>query len=278
MEPKEYNYNSRQGIRLLQSLVEEGRYIFTIEEAKNLASKTDIAEAEVALILHRLEAGKWITRLKKGLYLGTGKLPGEASAHPFAIATRLAEPSAISYWSAMSHHGFTEQIPVSVSVMTTKRVYPPSTRQPKNKAEKHAWIIDNMRYEYVTVKPEAFFGIEHVWIDQLFRVPITDKERTLLEGFSSPGLFGGMGEVLSILETHLKDLDLEKLIQYALQYNSISAVKRLGWGLEQLKVSAKKLSPLKTLPAKGYRLLDPSHPKQGEYISQWMLQNNLKAH
>lgn len=272
-------YASPQGTRLLQALASDGCYIFEMAELKPIAAKMGISEGQLWVLLHNLEEGGWITRLKKGLYIGTGKLPGEAAAPPFAIATKLAEPSAIGYWSAMSHHGFTEQIPVAVSVMTTKRVYPPSTRQPHTKAKdkKHAWIIDNVRYEYVTVKSQYFFGIEQIWIDQFFRVPITDKERTLLEGFANPGLFGGMGEVLSIMEAHFKEVNLEKLIQYALKYDNISVSKRLGWALEQLKVSSKKLEPLKLIPAKGYRLLDPTRPKHGEYLSQWMLQNNLKA-
>ena len=83
------------------------------------------------------------------------------------------------------------------------------------------------------VKSEFFFGIEEVWVDQDFKVPVTDKERTMLGGFASPRMFGGMGEVLGILEQHVGEFDIEKLVAYALRYGKSSVIKRVGWALEQ---------------------------------------------
>jgi len=95
------------------------------------------------------------------------------------------------------------------------------------------WEIEGVRYEYVIVKPEFFFGVEEVWVDQNFKVPVTDRERTMLEGFASARMFGGLGEVLGILEEHLCEFDIDKLVGYALHYGKSSVIKRLGWALEQ---------------------------------------------
>jgi predicted transcriptional regulator of viral defense system len=279
MTQQEQRYAITQGTRLLQALSAEGKYIFDTDEAKKVAEKLDIGAKSLSWLLYELVRGGWLSRIKRGLYVGTGKLPGEAQVHPYAIATRLVSPSAISHWSAMNHHGLTEQLPRNVMAMTTRKVYPPSLRQEEKKGskEKHAWEVDGIRYDYITVTPEHFFGIEQVWIDQMFRVPITDKERTMLEGFASPQSFGSMSEILGILEEHLKTLEVSKLIEYALKYNSIAVIKRLGWALEQMGVPSRKLYALKDHPATGYRLLDPTKPKQGSYDSRWMIQNNLKA-
>lgn len=167
--------------------------------------------------------------------------------------------------------------------MTTQKVYPPSLRSAGReggeikKQGKHAWIIEGLRYDYVTVKPDHFFGIEEVWIDQMFRIPITDKERTLLEGFAFSKVFGSLSEVLGILEEHLKSFDITKLVEYAIQYDSIAVIKRLGWALDQVGIPLKRLQSLKEYPATGYRLLDPTKSKVGNYDSRWMIQNNLKG-
>jgi predicted transcriptional regulator of viral defense system len=149
-------------------------------------------------------------------------------------------------------------------------------REPKGKmAGKHVWEVDGIRYEYVSVIPDHFFGIEEVWVDGHFRVPITDKERTTLETFISPRQFGGIGESLESLEEHLHELDLEKLVGYAVRYGKASVAKRLGWALERANVSSDPLNPLRDMPIKGFRVLDPTRPRRGTYDKRWMIQNNL---
>jgi predicted transcriptional regulator of viral defense system len=224
-------------------------------------------------------AGGWIRRLRDGLYAGTGTLLGDVDIHPFAIATHLVSPSAISHWSAMSHHGLTEQIPRAVTAFTPKRFMTPSMRTTAKQGSmsKQAWEVEGVRYEYVIVKPEFFFGIEEIWVDQNFKVPITDKERTMLEGFASPRLLGGMGEVLGILSEHISEFDLHKLVGYALRYGKASVIKRLGWALEQAGAPVSVSAPLAEVPISGYRVLDPTRPRTGPCDGRWMIQNNLAA-
>jgi predicted transcriptional regulator of viral defense system len=179
----------------------------------------------------------------------------------------------------MSHHGLTEQIPQAVTAFTPKRFMTPSmrTRAKRNSLSKQAWEVEGVRYEYVIAKPEFFFGVEEVWVDQNFRVPVTDKERTMLEGFASPRMFGGMGEVLGILNEHIGEFDLQKLVGYGLRYGKSSVIKRLGWALDQAGVPADILAPLAARPVSGYRLLDPTRPRTGPCDGRWMIQENLIA-
>jgi predicted transcriptional regulator of viral defense system len=60
-------------------------------------------------------------RLKRGLY-AKASVPGLLDPHVFELAMRLvAAPSAISGTSALNHHGFTEQIPIRVTLTTPSR-------------------------------------------------------------------------------------------------------------------------------------------------------------
>ncbi|MCL5124708.1 MAG: hypothetical protein M1511_09475 [Deltaproteobacteria bacterium] len=270
------DYGNTKGLSLLQELANQGLFIFTVVDARATAVGLRISDNYLSQVLSHLEKAGWIIRLKRGLYAGTGSLPGGVQVHPFAVATRLVEPSAISHWSAMSHHGFTDQIPHIVTAFTPQKVVTPTMRESEEKkAGKHAWDVGGTRYEYVTVIPDHFFGIEGVWVDERFRIPITDKERTILETFVSPRLFGGIGEALATLEGHIHELDLEKLVGYVVRYGKASAIKRLGWALERLDAPSEFVDPLEKIPIKGFRLLDPTRPRRGPYEKRWMIQNNF---
>jgi predicted transcriptional regulator of viral defense system len=116
-----------------------------------------------------------------------------------------------------------------------------------------------------------------VWVDELSRVFITDRERTVLDAFVSPGLFGSIGEVLDILKEHLSELDVKRLVSYALRYGQDATIKRLGYALEQLGADPGAIRPLRRAPIRGYRLFDPQGPDRGPAIAGWHLRDNLGA-
>ena len=149
-------------------------------------------------------------------------------------------------------------------------------QQSQQRKAKHVWVINNVHYEYITVQQKHYFGHEKIWLDEHFQVSITDKERTLLDLFAYPKMFGGIGEALGILENSLATVNIQKLIEYAIKYNKKSIIKRLGWALENFGVSAKKLTPLLKVPINYYCRLDPLAPTIGPCDNRWMIQNNLK--
>jgi predicted transcriptional regulator of viral defense system len=280
-------YGETLGVKLLRELTQRGSFIFTTEEAKAAAADLAIPATYLPQLLSKLAAGGWLLRLRRGLYAGMGRLPGEVEVHPFAVATNLVSPSAISHWSALHHHGLTEQVPRQVTASTPKKVVTPSMRtgQSQNlevedrpagrRAARHTWQINGVEYEYYTITSGRFFGIEEIWVDEHFRVPIYDKERSFLDCFAAPRHFGGLGEALGILEEHAGELDLEKLTQYALRYGKASVAKRLGWALDRAGAPRRVTAPLAKLPMDGMRLLDPTRPRGGRFDERWMVQENL---
>jgi predicted transcriptional regulator of viral defense system len=253
-------------------MADGGSYIFSAAQAHAAARKLGIPAAYEAILLSSLVKGRWVQRLRRGLYAFADML-----VPPFAIATRLVEPSAISHWSALNYHGLTEQIPQSVFALTPNKVVTPSMRAgaPAHPEKRHVWHILGVRYHYVTVKPEFYFGIEPVWISENFRVPMTDKERTILETFASPRLFGGIGEALSLVDQHMARLDLKRLIEYAVRYRKVSVAKRLGWALERAGIPQRTLSPLRKIPMAGLAILDPTRPRGGPVHPTWHIRENL---
>jgi predicted transcriptional regulator of viral defense system len=270
------NKRKTYSIQLLTALAMEGKFIFSTKEARQLSDKTDIPKQYVSSLLMNMVRNGLIKRLRQGIYTRTEVTAGNIEVHPFSIATYIITPSAISHWSALHYHGFTEQIPRIINAFTSKKVVTPGMRGnnvPSN--GRQAWIIDDIRYEYITVKKDHFFGIEEIWIDEFSRIPITDKERTILELFISPRMFGGMGETIGIFKHHIDSLLLQKLVKYACQYGKISVARRLGWTLDKIGVSESIYAPLLKMHATGYHLLDPTRPNKGKCDKHWMIQNNL---
>ena len=265
-----------QGARLMRQLQAQGKTIFSREEAELIGKEENIPTAYLNIILSNLVKAGRIIRLRRGLYAGFGVFPGQIHLHPFAIATRLVEPSFISHWSALQHHGLTEQIPQVITASSSSKAFTPSMRIPGEKSEKHAWVIDGVRYEYFQVKANKFFGLEEIWVDEHFKISITDPERTIIDLFAYSSGFGGMGEVLGIVEQALPSLNLKKLIEYALLYEEQSLCKRLGWVLEQFQIDRVFLKPLLEIQKKSYCSLDPRLPKEGTPNTRWMIVENLE--
>jgi predicted transcriptional regulator of viral defense system len=267
------------GITLIRHLFfAENKRIFTTQEARDAAEKLAIPQNTLNIILSRLSKQGIIRRLRRGLYASVGILGEVEGIHPYVISAFLVQPSAISHWSALQHHGLTEQIPITIMASTPLRVYTPSMREPhsKNSNYKHAWIIDENRYEYITIQEKHFkFGVEKFWIDPHFVVQITDKERTLIDVFVYSNMFGGMGGAFGILEEALADIDIKKLVEYAKQYDEKAVAKRIGWALEYFGVDEDYLTILLDIPSTSYSLLDPSRPAKGPCDKKWMIQNNL---
>lgn len=271
MARKDLSYRTA-GVELVRKLVESGDRIFTSEHARKIAPSVGLSPNYLNEALHHLAQSGWIVRLRKGLYALSGPVPGVSPVHEFEIAMALVHPAAISHWSALSYHGLTEQLPRRVFVLTSARSVPRVRRQKVDRSREGYQVGDTI-YQFVQVKPERFFGVEEVWVHEA-RIKITDPDRTLLDGLTSPQYCGGFSEVLHAFEVRGPKLDLGRIIHYALKLDA-ATVKRLGWVLERQGVDLAHLEPLRVLPVKGYRVLDPTGPRRGPCDARWMIQVNL---
>ncbi len=269
-------------LRFLRAIVGKSHYVFDVDDALASATQIGLSEGYVHQLLYRLTRAGWINSVRRGLYASTGRLPGYSIAHDYAIATQLIKPSALCRFTALSYHEMTTQIPFrAIHVMTPKKVMTPGMRtgtKPEGR-RRHAWVINGLNYEYHHVKPAHFFGIERVYVAGNLWVPMTDKERTILDLFVAPSWAGTFGTIYEILQENLAEekIDIGKLVQYAVQYGEGSLVKRLGWCLDELGVSENILCPLLNFKVSGYRILDADRVANGKCNKRWMIIDNLKT-
>jgi len=269
-------YTQTKGIRQLGSIVEQVGPIFSIEEVRPLAHDQGLTPGDLRWLLSALARSGWVTRIKRGVYAIRSPLFTE-ELHPFALASALVEPMAISHWSALTHHGLTTQIPPMVQASTPKKVVTPEMRdgeafRPRGRA---VWRVLDVEVEFIYIKKSRFFGFQQEWVSRWNRVTITDRERTFLDMVARPDLFGGLEIAMETFDAHGHTLDLNQLVRYALRYDMGSVIKRLGWLLDELGIAHGVTEPLQRYPVRTYYPLDPGRSRSGISTARWRIINNL---
>ncbi len=78
------------------------------------------------------------------------------------------------------------------------------------------------------------------------------------------------------MEGALAQIDISRLVSYAVRYDVGTVIKRLGWLLERMGVDASLLLPLHNYPVTGTVLLDPNQPYSEKFDPSWQINENIK--
>lgn len=224
-----------------EKLKENGIFVFGIKELCMLLS---VDKTKAYNIVKALKKKKVIKNI------GKGKL-ALMHADELAVAPILNWPSYISFWSALNYYGFSDQMPKKIYSATTK------------------YSRDIGNFKYVTLNKKRFFGYTKIG-----EIVIADKEKAFIDSLLFPKYSGGIKEIEKSLKNSLKDLDIGKLVEYALRIESKAVIRRLGFILESLGYKEKKLERLRKKIGKGYELLDPNLKKKNNLNKKWLLDVN----
>jgi len=251
---------SRESL-LISSLAREDRKIFSIKDARA------VIERDTKKVMSSLIRKKWVLSLIRGLYaivpLDVGVKGADSFIlHNFVIASHLVEPYYIGYWSALNHYGFSEQIPRTTFVATTK---------PKMPLE-----IMNETYYFVRIEKKKFFGFDQIEMEG-YKINISGPEKTIADCLDHPEHAGGIDEVARAIYFNHKELDIKKIYSFAERMDNMAILKRLGYILETTDL----LDTYKDIfgrfsPSKGYPVLDPLSSRRGKYNSRWGLLLNFE--
>jgi predicted transcriptional regulator of viral defense system len=176
-------------------------------------------------------------------------------SNPLFIASHLVAPAYVSYWSALHFYGFTEQVPLTTFVATTKKKRPVTFR--------------DYRFRFVTIKPGKLFGYRREIVGDLPTI-VADEAKAIVDSLDLPDYTGGLLEIAKALRAALEVVDVDTLVQYANQVGDKSLGSRLGYLLESLDQPAegliKSASPVK---------LDVSGARNGETDPRWQVIVNV---
>ena len=244
----------KKSSRLLSELAENNKSIFTVDDAVKILKEK---KSSVTKLLHDLTKNKWLFRLSRGKYLilslEAGVIP-EFTEHEFIIASNLITTYYISYWSALNHYGFTEQVSKTVFVATIKR--------------KREMNTLGLKIKFVTIKENKFFGFKKILINNR-PVNIAEKEKVIIDCLDLPRNCGGIIEVIKAIDSAKEELNFKKLENYAKRMKNSAILNRLGYILDLLDIKTK----LK--PSKHYVFLDPLIKKKITYNAKWRIIENI---
>lgn len=247
---------------LIATIGKSGRRVFSISEASELMGITNI---NVSKLVHRLVQKKKLQRIEKAKYLlipPEAWKEGEYTEEGIIVASQLVSPYYLSYWTALSFYGWTEQPSRTIFVATTKI--------------KKAVELQGMIIRFVKLNPNRFFGFEEHWVGNQ-KVVVADKEKTIIDCLDQPRYCGEIVEVAKGLWNGRKELDYTKLLEYALRMKNGAVVKRLGYLLDVLDISKPKIrKELLKHKTPNLAVLDPGHNEStGEKNKDWSLTVNI---
>lgn len=247
---------------VLSRLSAEGRRIVGVGDIQGVL---DTSYEDAKVVASRLEGKGWLERLERGKYLIVPLVAGERpvyTEHEFLIASQLVEPYYIGYLSALNFHGLTEQTPLMVFIATTRRA--------------RDRTIHGIPYRFVTLTGEKFFGFEGYAVEDKM-VNVSNPEKTIVDCLDRLEYAGGVEEVVGGL-CERREVDLERLVEYAIRIGNGAVVKRLHYLLCLLDydIPVELEDRLRDNYSKAYSLLDPTRPDKGSYRSRWMLRLNVR--
>jgi len=249
---------SRREALALTRLASQNRNIITISDIQDAI---DVSYDDAKKIANNLVHKQWLDRLKSGTYLIVPLVAGETgeyTEHEFVIASHLADPMYISYWTALNYHGLTEQVPMTVFAATTNQV------PDRN--------IHGVGYTFVTVTAAKFFGHDSLAVDA-HQVNVASVEKTLVDCADHPEYCGGIGELAKGLAA--ADLESAALAEYLLRLGNGAAIKRIVYLADLLEIDLGQRDELVDAFTSGYSKLDPTRGDEGHHVSEYRLLVNV---
>jgi predicted transcriptional regulator of viral defense system len=241
-------------ISVAQQLRQQELFYFT---PKLVADLLHLDRRRTYRLLARLKTAGLIAEVEKGKLLLLGLEPERVLANPLFIASHVATPAYVSYWSALHYYGFTEQVPVTTFVATTRK--------------RPALDFHGLRFHFVAIKPAKFFGYRRELLGDL-PVLIADEAKAIVDSLDQPRYAGGVGEVARALRRALDAVEVSILVEYANRMANRALGSRLGYLLAALGRPAEGL-----IRSTSTVLLDPARPSAGRRDPYWRVVVNLPA-
>lgn len=243
---------SRSEYKLIDVLKSNRLSVFDVSI---LAKLLNWKMSKIYQAIHSLKTKGFIKEIKRGMYV----LAFEKEPDILPVSCKIIWPSYISFWTALSYYHFTEQLPRTIFLVTTK------------KSEKIKF--NNNKILFVKLSAKRFFGYR-----KIDKIVIAEKEKSLTDSLLFPRYAGGVSEVFKCLCNAWNEIDKNTLIKHALRMNNKSLLKRLGYLIEagELKIETKLLRKLNLKIGKGYSKLDPQSNERGDYSRKWGLIINIK--
>jgi len=258
---------STQSSVLLSFFNGQNKKYFEYSEA--FMALPDSKESAVKELLSKMTKRGLLMRLKEGIY---SIIPYEQDSKTFMpdwhlIAEYLVGDAEfyIAYYSAMQIHNLITQPSLKEQIVVSKQISPSHL------------TIRNIPFQFIYHNESHFFGSKKIWVDSFNKVLCSDLEKTFIDCLFKPDYAGGIVEIARALYLSKDKIKFDKLLEYAIKFNSQAVIKRLGFLLEILEIENPIIDKLQKMKTASYVLLDTELPKTGKMTSRWSIQQNLES-
>lgn len=207
----------------------------------------DVSSRNAYRILDGMLEKGLLHRLNRGRYVLSATYE---TLDSYAIASHLEPASYVGFWSALHFHDLTDQVPRAIFLAVT--------------SQRRSLRIHDQEVRFVRVKPDTFFGY-----DRYGDAVVSDPEKTVLDCLRLPEYAGGIRLVADAITA---DLDVDRLIRYAVQLDIGAVAARIGYLLERngLLEHRDRLQSL----VSSYTKLDPAGDRTNP-VADWKLYANV---
>ncbi|MBI2151372.1 hypothetical protein HYU21_01450 [Candidatus Woesearchaeota archaeon] len=243
---KTYNSLSTREAELLNLI--ESLLLISLKQVQRLTGWNAFS---IKNAFHSLKNKNILTHLERNSYILTEKIPENI----FSLACVIRSPSYISFWTACSYYGYTEQLPKTIQLVSIKQF--PSLK------------VGEYTLETTTFQSKNFFGYK-----KINNFAIAEKEKLLIEILYKPEKAGGLSEVKKCLNNMWAEINPVVLLEYLHRFNNRSCFARLGYLLEEIKITNKITKELeKNLPI-GFVKLNSQKKASNKYNQKWRININ----
>lgn len=253
-----------QAAHLVTTLYEKNKPLFRLKDVRKILN---LNEASSRNFVRKLVNRGVVTRLKPGLFILVPFELGRESEYlgnPLVVAREIVDRKSyyLSYGTAMEIHRMVTQPRLNVCVTTLK---------PRRSVK-----ALGVEFQFIHSQEKFFFGLSDHWVTKQEKVRVSDLERTVIDGLKHPEYCGGLTEVAKGLWLRHQDINISRLIRYAMKIKVGAVIRRLGYLLELYKIgSPEDWKFLQGHLTETYVRLDPVLPPEGEFLRRWRLQLNV---
>lgn len=225
---------------------------YPVFDTAQFASITGLDSASAKVRLFRMR--------EQGRLLGIQRNSFTVYKDPLVIASKIVWPSYISLWYALSHHGLTLQVPQGITVLTSRQTF------------RKKICFQGTSINFLLVSPSFMYGYDRIDVGG-HEVFMAYPEKALLDALHLQQI--SVSEISEILMEHGRELDLDRLVEYALRSKDDKLVRRTGLLLERSGYRQHKGLP--GGKGKAPIPLDPLLPAEGPLNRKWAVLDNLGA-
>ena len=253
-----------QAAHLITTLHEQNKPIFRLKEVQKILRVDEVSSRS---FVRKLVNRGVVTRLKPGLFILVPFELGKKAdyiGNPFVVAREImsGKDYFLSHATAMEIHGGITQPQLIVYVTTLK--------------SRRSITTMGIEFRFIHNQKKYFFGIDDHWATKQEKVKVSDLERTIIDGLKQPEYCGGLTEVAKGLWMRHQDINVNRLISYAIKINVGAVIRRLGFLLELYKIgTSEDWEVLSSHLTETYVRLDSFLPSEGKFLRKWRLQLNV---